>query len=82
MARGPGLDGKDLSKDLWGDDNYKRPAAGDINTGLMWSERDEADLAYGKDYSDRERDRGDRRRRRSVSYERTRRRTDSDPYGY
>lgn len=71
MARGPDGHNNDLSKDLWGDENYKRTMAGDINTGMMWSERDETDLAYGKDYSDR------RRRRRDSSYERTRRkRTD------
>lgn len=79
MARGPGATNgsMDLSKDLWGDDKYKRTAAGDINTGMVWSERDESDLAYGKDYSN-----GSGRRRRSASYERTRRRTDSDPLRY
>lgn len=77
MARGVNGNSGDLSKDLWGDQNYQRTSAGDINTGMMWSDRDEDDLAYGKDHSDR------RRRRRSPSYERQRRgRRGSDPLGY
>lgn len=68
MARGQPHEAGEISRELWGDEKYKRTMAGDINTGLVWSERDEDDLAYGKDYSDS----GRRRRRRSSSYERKR----------
>ncbi|KAJ8609306.1 hypothetical protein MRB53_039181 [Persea americana] len=51
MARGHAGSSNDLSRELWGDDKYKRTMAGDIDTGLVWSRQDEEDMAYGKDYS-------------------------------
>lgn len=68
MARGPDSSDSGLSRELWGDEKYQRTMAGDINTGMVWSEKDEVDLAYGKDYSGERQ----RSRRRSVSYERKR----------
>jgi len=65
------------SRDVYfGDKDYNRQLPGDINTGLEWSEADEDDLAYGKDYS-KPRDRA----RREISYERRsdRRRRSSPP---
>lgn len=58
-----------------------RTMAGDIHTGMMWSEKDEDDLAYGKDYGfEREQRRREKERQRERngsigrerSYERVR----------
>lgn len=41
-----------------------RAMAGDVHTGMLWSEKDEDDLAYGKDYSfERDRRRREKERR-------------------
>lgn len=60
-----------------------RTMAGDVHTGMLWSEDDEDDLAYGKDYSfERERRKREKQRGRKESigrewsYERVR--TDRD----
>ncbi|KAK5322082.1 hypothetical protein LTR70_003929 [Exophiala xenobiotica] len=63
MARGTSRSDNEGPKELYGDESYNRSIAGDVNTGLMWSDQDVDNLAYGKDYSDR------RRRKRSTSYE-------------
>lgn len=68
-----------MPREFWGDEKYTRAMAGDVHTGMLWSERDEDDLAYGKDYSaDRERRKKGRRGTggggyREQSYERVRR---------
>lgn len=75
MARGMSHDDSELSRDVYyGDKSYNRQLPGDVNTGMMWSETDENDMAYGKDYS-KPKDRA----RREVSYERRRNRRKSSP---
>lgn len=63
MARGTSQVDSGGPRELYGDEKYARSMAGDIGTGPMWSGKDDNDLAYGKDYSDR------KRHRRDVSFE-------------
>lgn len=68
MARGRPDGNGESTRGSWGDENYTRAYKGEFNTGMRFSERDENDLAYGKDYS------ADRKRRRSTSRDRARER--------
>lgn len=73
MARGMSYEDRNIPSELYGDEKYSRSMAGDLNTGLVWNKKDEDDLAYGKDYSDRQ------RRKRGASYDKTRDRRKSSP---
>ena len=73
MARGMSYDNREIPQEAYGDGRYTRAMAGDINTGMVWGEKDGNDLAYGKDYSDR------RRHWRDTSYEKMRDRQRSSP---
>lgn len=62
MARGNPDDGNgESTRGQWGDRKYMRSFDGEMNSGMRFTERDEDDLAYGKDYSN------DGRRQRSAS---------------
>jgi len=73
MARGMLHEDRSMPSELYGDEQHSRSMAGDLNTERVWKKRDEDDLAYGKDYSDRQ------RRKRGGSYDRTRDRRRSSP---
>lgn len=75
MARGFSHDDSEIPRDRYGDEGYGRTLPGDIHTGMVWSEFDEVDLAYGHDYSSER----PSRHRREPSFERRRPRGRSSP---